>query len=285
MTPAWARPAVPCDWTRARSRRHPPGADSGSRRSHCRSEVEDGISCDIIQCQFEIQQFVDRTEACDTTAIMPSTVVRDILIFAGQGSNQYLISPTTAKGLRQLLGEEQEAAFQGFLRRCKDAFHRELSNVTADGKSILGDDIIDAFRDPDSFFLTPQSFQSHPVLETLNLYIFEILELVLLDCHEENHHIIETAGICTGILPAILAASFTSYNSRKFWNSAVEGFRLAFWTGLRASLYSRQVSGDVWRDKPSVLGVFGAKTEEVESRLLDQEKTLVRIEAIQSLMS
>ncbi|KFA56353.1 hypothetical protein S40293_08749 [Stachybotrys chartarum IBT 40293] len=215
---------------------------------------------------------------------MPSAV-RDILIFAGQGSNQYLISPSIAKGLRQLLGEEQEVAFQGFLSRCKDAFHQELSSVTAEGQSILGDDIINAFQDPDSFLLTPESFQSHPVLETLNLYIFEILELVLLDCHEENHHVIETAGICTGILPAILAASFTSYNSKKFWNSAVEGFRLAFWTGLRASLYSRQVSGGVWRDKPSVLGVFGAKAEEVESRLLDQEQALtpnarLRISAI-----
>ncbi|KAK0615280.1 hypothetical protein B0T17DRAFT_647009 [Bombardia bombarda] len=78
---------------------------------------------------------------------------------------------------------------------------------------------------------------------------------------------IETAGICTGVLPAILAASFSSYHSAQFQKAAVNGFRLAFWIGFRVSLFCRSAAGEMWQDHAWALSVFGISAEELEAKL------------------
>jgi hypothetical protein len=216
-----------------------------------------------------------RTQLCNSTIIMSSTTTRDVLVFAGQGSNQYLVSPATAQNLRELLGEEHDATFQLFLNQCRDALKEELASLTPEEQSFLGAEVVEAFSDSNSFLLPPSSFQSHALCETLNLYTYEILELLLVQCHQKNHHIVETSGICTGILPAILAASYTSYTSKDFLQAAVQGFRLAFWIGLRASLHCRRVSGEGWRETSSLLGVFGIKTEDVGEILQSYNRKVV----------
>ncbi|KAL2018289.1 hypothetical protein VTK56DRAFT_993 [Thermocarpiscus australiensis] len=82
---------------------------------------------------------------------------------------------------------------------------------------------------------------------------------MLYQSQRKTHHVIETTGVCTGVLPAILAAAFSSYASDAFVSAAVEGARLAFWIGVRAaSMYTERTPDDA-PDKTCscVLSVFG----------------------------
>ncbi|UKZ53503.1 hypothetical protein TrVGV298_007295 [Trichoderma virens] len=117
-----------------------------------------------------------------------------------------------------------------------------------------------------------------------------VLELMLFQSHNECKTVIEASGICTGILPAILAASFVSYSSPNFIASAVELFRLTFWIGLRASLPSRFPPNVEWQKTPCILsgtdgaygdarilGIFGSKNISIcgsNSRLNDIKSKL-----------
>lgn len=198
---------------------------------------------------------------------MLSTNTRDVLLFAGQGSNQHLADPASVDGLKELLGEEQRLAFDSFLCQCRDAFQGEFNSTTPEEKSILEGEVRHAFNEPEALLVPPQSFQFHPIFEALTLYNRQVLELMLFQTQHSNHHVAEAAGICTGVLPAVIAASFLSYDSEDFVKSAVEGFRLAFWIGLRASLFCRHASGESWKNIPCVLGVFGISVEELEAKL------------------
>lgn len=192
---------------------------------------------------------------------------RDVLLFSGQGSNQHLANPQTVQGLLDLLNQENTNLFERFVKSCRDAFHVEFASATPDEQRLLGHDLLQALDEPESLFIPPQQFQSHPIIETLSLYIHQILELTLFQTHQNGHRVVEVAGVCTGILPAILAGCFTSFVSDDFIASAVQGFRLAFWIGLRATenVNTREVSDDI--EATCVLGIFGSTLEAVQELL------------------
>ena len=197
-----------------------------------------------------------------------SSVTRDILVFAAQGSNHLSDQPTVDK-LIEFLGDDREL-FHLILTRCRDALYVELESLATDEKSILGREFYDAFQDPKTLLLPPQSFHSHPVVETLALFTRQILELMIFaSYHNGNHIVAETTGICTGVLPAIIAASFTTYNSEQYIQSVTETFRLAFWVAMRTSIFCRQAAGDSWREMPWCLSTFGLPIEDVEEKLVE----------------
>ena len=197
------------------------------------------------------------------------TVTRDALIFAAQGSSHHLTDHSTVDKLIDSLGDDRDL-FHLILTRCRDALYIELQNLKAGEKSILGQDFYDVFQDPFSLLLPPQSFHSHPVVETMALFVRQILELMLFaSYHNGNHVVAETTGICTGILPAIIAGSFTTYNSEQYIQSVTETFRLAFWIALRTSMFSRCTAGESWMELPWCLSTFGLTAEEVEEKLAE----------------
>ncbi|RYP90821.1 hypothetical protein DL770_003082 [Monosporascus sp. CRB-9-2] len=178
---------------------------------------------------------------------MSPTATRDVLVFSAQGSSHHLSDNAKIDRLIEHLGEDGHT-FDLILGRCRDALYAELESLDAEEMSILGDGFQDAFREPKNLLLPPQFFQSHPILETITLYLRQILELmVYASCQNGNHLIVETSGVCTGVLPAIIASSFSSYTSDQFLDAVVESFRLAFWVGLRASLCSIFVDRVDWR--------------------------------------
>lgn len=196
---------------------------------------------------------------------MSVTPNRHVLLFAGQGSHQYLANPAHVRAMTEQLLDEHLEAFWDFLCQCREAFHIELESTSDEERSTLEGSLKDAFQDAESFLSPPEAFRSHPVVETLSLYTHQVLELMLFQSHNECKTVIEASGICTGILPAILAASFVSYSSPNFIASAVELFRLAFWIGLRASLLSRPPPNIEWQKAPCLLSVFGISVEELEN--------------------
>lgn len=197
---------------------------------------------------------------------------RDVLIFASQGSSHHLTKPESSDGLRELLGEDEELAFDSFLNQCQKVFRTEIDSASPEEQSVLGVEARHTFTDPRAFIVPPKSFQSHPVFETITLYVRQVLELLLFESQKGGHHIIETAGICTGVLPAILAAAFSSYGSPDFIQAAVECFRLAFWIGLRAALFCRHASPELLNADPCVLSIFGVSAQKLEEKLADYSK-------------
>lgn len=201
---------------------------------------------------------------------MSEQLTRDILIFTGQGSSQHLSEPGTNDDLREQLGEAEASAFADFLLKCQNAFCKEIENISTEDLSVLGGDA-DSIRrttdQPEFILKPPKTVQSQPIFEALSLYTRQILELMTYQTQNSKIHVVETSGICTGVIPAILAASYTSYSSLGFTNAAVEGFRLAFWIGLRAALFSKQSSKQKADGSPCVLGVFGVREEALSDRL------------------
>ena len=206
---------------------------------------------------------------------MPVPVGRDVLLFSGQGASWQLPDPGQLDRWTGQLGPEERASWEKLLKQCLEAFQCEYLALSATERSIFSDE--DDFQIPSSsehLFNPSHSLQTHPVYETIGLYLRQILDLLLYHSKRGDQAIVvETAGLCTGILPAILAASFVSYMSEEFLSGAVQTFRLAFWIGVRVSLYCCQSFGDGWRDKPSVLGVFGLCKEEVEVRIASWNHT------------
>ncbi|KAI8630829.1 ketoacyl-synt-domain-containing protein [Xylariaceae sp. FL1651] len=94
------------------------------------------------------------------------------------------------------------------------------------------------------------------------------MELMVYKLRESNQHTLLTAaGVCTGVLPAVLSIASSSHSLEGFADSAVEGFRLAFWIGVRSALFCRQVAGESWRDSSCVLSIFGIPVAEAEGHL------------------
>lgn len=201
---------------------------------------------------------------------MSKIPTRDILIFTGQGSSQHLNETGSTDELRNQLGEIEGLAFTKFLLDCQNAFCKEVDNVLPEDKSVLdgdGGDISMLVHNPDNLLKPPKELQSNPIFEALSLYTRQILELMAYQTQNLNVHVVEASGICTGVIPAILAASYTSYSSQIFTNAAVEGFRLAFWTGLRASLFSKRSSEQKPDSRPCVLSVFGTQDNVLSDKL------------------
>lgn len=211
---------------------------------------------------------------------MSKIPTRDILVFTGQGSSQHLNEPGSTDDLRNQLGEVERLAFTKFLLDCQNAFCKEVDSISPEDKSVLDGDAGDVSvldDNPDNLLKPPKELQSNPIFEALSLYTRQILELIAYQTQNSNVHVVETSGICTGVIPAILAASYTSYSSQVFINAAVEGFRLAFWIGLRASLFSKQSSEQKSDGQPCVLGVFGTQDNVLSDKLASyNEKSEVR---------
>ncbi|KND89106.1 putative sterigmatocystin biosynthesis polyketide synthase [Tolypocladium ophioglossoides CBS 100239] len=210
----------------------------------------------------------------------------DILVFAGQGSDSHFSDRENLVKLRHRLDGAREH-FNAFLRGCRDAFHEAFESLHAEEKAVFEQDTAEHFRDPENLILPGPRFQSHPVFETTTLYVRQILELILyLQRHDKTSEPLEVTGVCTGILPAIIAAASPSYLSKPFINNAVDGFRVAFWIGLRVSIWCRTALADRWTCQPCLVTVFRLSPHviagflESHNEQYAQEAMKIRISAI-----
>ncbi|RYP22779.1 hypothetical protein DL765_001488 [Monosporascus sp. GIB2] len=198
---------------------------------------------------------------------MESPATRDVLVFPAQGSSQYLSDRDALDSLLANLGGRRHL-YETFVKRCRDELVTEFQTLDDEERSAFGDDFLASFPEPLSLLLPPQSVHSHPIAQTLALYLRQILELVLYGYYGgENRVVVEVSGVCTGQLPAVLAGSFSTYASEEFIRSATELFRVAFWIGVRASIFCWKIAGASWRELPWVLSVFGLSVDEVEEKL------------------
>ncbi|POR35294.1 Polyketide synthase [Tolypocladium paradoxum] len=210
----------------------------------------------------------------------------DILVFAGQGSDSHFSDREKLAKLRHMLDGAQ-GHFGMFLQGCRDAFHEAYESLHAEQKAIFEQDTAAHFRDPENLLQPGPGFQSHPVFETTTLYVRQILELMLyLQKRDKTSELLEVTGVCIGILPAIIAAASPSHLSKAFIITAVDGFRVAFWIGLRVSIWCRRALADRWTGQPCLVTVFKLSPNVIAGHLeshnnqYSEEAMKLRISAI-----
>ncbi|KAJ7634563.1 putative polyketide synthase [Roridomyces roridus] len=166
---------------------------------------------------------------------MSSLSNMDIPLFAGQGSS----ASTMARARTQALQDAQEAEGRSLLRACFEAFHAELTSL--DSLDIDGRD----FDSPDSLLLN-HKYEGHPILSGTTLFLVHTLRYLRFVSEASGSKSpfadaltrVGGAGILgfsSGILPAVVVAASGDLGS--FIAHAVQGFRVAFWVGVRASMF------------------------------------------------
>lgn len=208
-------------------------------------------------------------------------VKRDLLVFAPQGSSQHFTDESSFNILYDSLFEGRQQ-FDTILTRCKDAFQSELQSLDHPSKEACGFgdiDFTESFPDGQSLLFPPPSNRCHAVLETTSLYLRQVLELIAYQAHCGSHRTVsETSGVCTGLLCAVLASSFSSFQSPRFVDAAVETFRLSFWLGLRSmteGVRPDSTAGTETTRRPSgVITVFGLPMEGVESSVTSYNESV-----------
>ncbi|KAK2598078.1 polyketide beta-ketoacyl-synthase [Conoideocrella luteorostrata] len=163
---------------------------------------------------------------------------------SGQGSSQHLTEFEATEALWESLREKQAIAFAQFVHASREALVEEAKNTTPAERCILGKQFQAFIDDAESLLKPSPPTHSRPVVETTSLYIRQVLELMAYQTQGSNAHVLETSGLCIGIPPAILAATFLSYDSQDLVLAAVGGVRLAFWIGLRGSRALSSVTRD-----------------------------------------
>ncbi|KAI1746541.1 hypothetical protein F4782DRAFT_545231 [Xylaria castorea] len=218
---------------------------------------------------------------------MKTRIPGDILLFSGQGSKEHLSDRDAVVGLETHLGETN-SLFQSFLQKCLDAFHSECSSLNEKEQIVLGCDSSEFYENTEALFSPSEANRSHPVAETISLYIRQILEFIVYATQSKVHpRIVEVTGVCTGLIPAVLAASTLSYETPEFFDLALHGFRLSFWIGLRSASACHDLLGDLAVYPACVLSTFGWPTDKLQMALTefgsqqDQElNSVVQISAI-----
>ncbi|CRK24047.1 hypothetical protein BN1708_003738 [Verticillium longisporum] len=202
-------------------------------------------------------------------------VSRDVLVFAGQGSDGHFSDKHTTASLLERLGDDSEQLWNRFLSQCHASFERLYRDLPENERSIFPDNTLASFPTSDDFLYPSPAFHSHPVFQARSLFMRQILELLIYQGYRgESAVVVEASGVCTGALAAILASAFTSYDSAEFVTAAVNGFIVSFWVGLRASLHCRAIMGPDWKANPCVLSIFKTRTPQVENCLSELNSTL-----------
>lgn len=170
----------------------------------------------------------------------------DILLFASQGSNAHMASDSL-KCLENIYPETRRT-LEIFLQRCLQVFHEEVLSLSPNEEKAIGPwaTVLHDFDEPEKLLSPVAAYQSNPVLESSTIYMHQILDLFLYLSEPTHGILVEVGGVCSGMLPASLAASFPSVGiSADFLDYAVDGFRLAFWIGIRTSLFCRNTASQV----------------------------------------
>ncbi|KAG6907234.1 Type I Iterative PKS [Tephrocybe rancida] len=168
-------------------------------------------------------------------------------IFAGQGTSAASSSQTR----QTALSDARSSSGSILLSACYDAFHQELSCLSADDFSALDIDTTD-FALPKDLLSSPRERYMHnAVVSGSTLFLLQTLRYLSFveatcistdsltpfsDVLKGNmEHDFGILGFSSGILPACVVA--TSFSTLGYITKAVEAYRLALWVGIRSHLY------------------------------------------------
>lgn len=190
-----------------------------------------------------------------------------VIIFGGQGSAT-LLSRQTASTAAGDARSSPKAAIP--LSRCHAAFLEEVQSI-GDGRRAVFQDQTDFFLSPEDLLAPKSSYHNNGIVQSVTLCLYQLLRYLSVFERSSTSYrsalnsVLETAGFCSGMLPAVVVAS--SRMVQEFIDFSVEAFRLAFWIGYRSTLYCQKVPGMQWKDIPWSLVVTGLDRDQLSKEL------------------
>lgn len=163
---------------------------------------------------------------------------------------------------------------KAFLSACHSALLGEFEALTAEQRAIAAKAADLCFGGPESLLFPPEDLHSNTVVQSTNLYLHQILNFIsysLTTSSDSNQtgarggeaKFVEAAGFCSGIISAIVASSFTGKHDRSFITTAVDGFRLCFWIGVRSAEFCQNNSTYLTDATPWSLTISGLSVIDV----------------------
>jgi hypothetical protein len=183
----------------------------------------------------------------------------DIIVFSGQGSSLTFVKTRTLSS---------SAIASQFVEACHEIMLTDFQRLSPTERLDV-DKIFRLFPSPSNLIDPP--VQNHPLVQGILLYIHQILDFISYAEESKNYKtsISETAGFCSGILPAVIVSLSSCPNSTDFVKIATTGFRIALWISLRVGiLCDRLTDGDI-TDHPWSMTICGLSVPEVETVLTD----------------
>ena len=196
----------------------------------------------------------------------------DVLLFGSQGSNAHFTSDAVDE-LKTAPTEVKDVA-QGFLIACFKAFQAELGHVDAEDQKTLGLWNFEQLDRPESLFNPPALSQRDPVVESVSLYIHQVLDLLRHHGSGQCRPTAEAIGVCSGMIPAVLAAAFSPTQHADFLDFATDGLRLAFWLGVRTSLFCHRQRSTTAQG-PMALTILGLSAMQVAEKVDEHNRLSV----------
>ena len=190
-----------------------------------------------------------------------------VVLFGGQGSS-HIFSATASH--RAVNDARQSTAGALFISRCHAAFLEDCLSIDIKLRNSINLNLAD-FHDPKDLLTPQQSLHANPIIQATTLCLYQLLhylaELDRLDLNPTNltSQVLETTGICSGLLSAAVVA--TSDDITKFICHGVAAFRLAFWTAFRVSRHGSAVEGVLETPTQWSLIVMGLSRDELEKKM------------------
>ena len=165
-------------------------------------------------------------------------------VFGGQGATS-IDSPQVLERARR---DASSSSGAFLLSACHEALHMELASLRPEELALTKMVIAD-FKTPDALLaVTQNQYSRNPIISGTRLFVVQALRYLAFAewSHSQAEHRpsfddilkdnansgIGVLGFSSGILPACVVAASSS--TIQFITNAVQGYRLAFWIGLRA---------------------------------------------------
>lgn len=193
--------------------------------------------------------------------------IRRVVLFGGQGSPT-LFSPQAAATAIEDAQSSSTAAI--LLSKCHAAFLEEVYSLGSRRKQVFPDQI-HTFHSVEKFLAPELAFRDNGIIQGTTICLYQLLSYISsLERRQKSvdsafQETLETSGICSGLLPAIVVAS--SRTTEEFIELGVEAFRLAFWIGYRSSLYCQTIPGHHDKELPWLLVVVGLNEGQIIEEL------------------
>lgn len=167
-----------------------------------------------------------------------SNVKHQVVIFGGHGSYALFAGIASERARKDV---HSSAACSILLSRCHAAFLEDCLRLGPGPGQTISEEIRRILQNRDNFLTPPVTVQSNAIVQAVTICLYQLLRyLAEADGPEprlapDGNHILESIGVCSGLLPSAVVA--TSQSISGLIEHGVAAFRLAFYIAHRSVLH------------------------------------------------
>ena len=179
-----------------------------------------------------------------------------------------MFSDSAAAAVKDITSNSAVAAI--FVSRCHAAFLEEYLSLTPQEQELIGVDL-DTLHDQSAFLAPGKDHRCNGLIQATTICLYQILlyiseaEQQAVELGDLTEHILETTGLCSGLIPAAVIASSSTLVD--VVNYGVEAIRVAFWTAYRVVLEGQKQAGVLDNHDAWSLAVLGLSLSQVKEEL------------------